>query len=259
MRLKSLLFIAAAAILSLAALLLVQCAPTTAEFKLGDASTVIPMTIKTGATSHFMTDYYPQWEGADNVTCNDSRLTLVAKDDAWREFEISTEDDALVSTVEVWHGDQKLSIVVLGGVRDTADSYMSSTSAADGVITIEESKTAETGLDVVEGNGAVHYLHQVEALFLDGTDPVVKSYVINENIDKDWIVVFRPLDSFIAKSHGQNAGLDQMDMDKLVQKPGKLAVTQSRQQYPGMEIDRTVSITPYGTDDIDDNDIFLII
>ena len=110
-----------------------------------------------------------------------------------------------------------------------------------------EKYNESTGLDAVEGNGAVHYLHQVEALFLDGTDPVVKSYVINENIDKDWIVVFRPLDGFIAKSHGQNAGLDQMDMDKLVQKPGKLAVTQSRQQYPGIEIDRTVSITPYGT------------
>ena len=73
---------------ALAALLMVQCAPSSVEFKLGDAATVIPMTIKQGATTHFMTDYYPQWEGANNVTCDDARLTLSAKDEAWKEFDI---------------------------------------------------------------------------------------------------------------------------------------------------------------------------
>lgn len=183
MRLKSLLFIAAAAILSLAALLLVQCAPTAAEFKLGDASTVIPMTIKTGATSHYMTDYYPQWEGADNVTCNDSRLTLVAKDDAWREFEISTEADALVSTVEVWHGDQKLSIVVLGGVRDTADSYMSSTSAADGVITIEATQPVKEAVAMWQNN-------RIEDVTVEGNKITVAIPAVAKKFDRSMIRVF---------------------------------------------------------------------
>ena len=103
-----------------------------------------------------------------------------------------------------------------------------------------------TGLDAVEGNGSVHYLHTVEGVFLDGTDPVTKSYVIQENGGKDWLVVFRPLDAFV-KQTSRDAGEDSMDMDAIVHKTGKFAVTQSRQMYPAMEIDRTVDITPYGT------------
>lgn len=103
-----------------------------------------------------------------------------------------------------------------------------------------------TGLENFEGNGSVHYLHTVEGVFLDGTDPVTKSYVLQDSLDKDWVVVFRPLDAFV-KQTGQDADLDAMDGDRLIQKPGKLAVTQSRQMYPAMEIDRTVDITPYGT------------
>ena len=103
-----------------------------------------------------------------------------------------------------------------------------------------------TGLESFEDNGSVHYLHTIEGVFLDGTDPVTKSYVLQDSLDKDWVVVFRPLDAFV-KQAGQDADLDAMDGDRLIQKPGKLAVTQSRQMYPAMEIDRTVDITPYGT------------
>ena len=152
MRLKSLLFIAVAAILSLAVLLLVQCAPVTAEFKLGDASTVIPMNIKQGTTPHFMTDYYPQWEGADNVTCNDARIKLSAKDEAWTEFEVATEAEVLASTIDVWHGDQKLSIVVLGGKRDTANSYMSSTAAEGNAIIVEATQPVKEAVAMWQNN-----------------------------------------------------------------------------------------------------------
>ena len=183
MRLKSLLFIAAAAIMSLAVLLLVQCAPVAAEFKLGDASTVLPMPIKQGATEHFMTDYYPQWEGADNVTCNDARLNITPKNDSWTEFEVATEAETLVSTIDVWHGDQKLSIVVLGGVRDTADSYMSSTAAADGVITIEASQPVTEAVAMWQNN-------RIEDITVEGNKITVEIPAVAKKFDRSMIRVY---------------------------------------------------------------------
>ena len=183
MRLKSLLFIAAAAIMSLAVLLLVQCAPVAAEFKLGDASTVIPMNIKQGTTEHFMTDYYPQWEGADNVTCDDARLTIAAKDDAWREFSITTEAETLVSTIDVWHGDQKLSIVVLGGVRDTADSYMSTTTEDDGSVIIEATQPVKEAVAMWQNN-------RIEEVYVEGNHITVTIPEVAKKFDRSMIRVF---------------------------------------------------------------------
>ena len=188
MRLKSLLFIAAAAILSLAVLLLVQCAPATAEFKLGDASTVIPMTIKTGATEHFMTDYYPQWEGADNVTCNDARIKLTAKDEAWREFEVATEAEVLASTIDVWHGDQKLSIVVLGGKRDTANSYMSSTAAEGNAIIVEATKPVKEAVAMWQNN-------RIEDVAIEGNKITIEIPAVAKKFDRSMIRVYAVSDS----------------------------------------------------------------
>ena len=188
MRLKSLLFIAAAAILSLAVLLLVQCAPATAEFKLGDASTVIPMTIKTGATEHFMTDYYPQWEGADNVTCNDARIKLTAKDEAWTEFEVATEAEVLASTIDVWHGDQKLSIVVLGGKRDTANSYMSSTAAEGNAIIVEATKPVKEAVAMWQNN-------RIEDVAIEGNKITIEIPAVAKKFDRSMIRVYAVSDS----------------------------------------------------------------
>ena len=188
MRLKSLLFIAAAAILSLAVLLLVQCAPATAEFKLGDASTVIPMNIKQGTTEHFMTDYYPQWEGADNVTCNDARIKLTAKDEAWREFEVATEAEVLASTIDVWHGDQKLSIVVLGGKRDTANSYMSSTAAEGNAIIVEATKPVKEAVAMWQNN-------RIEDVAIEGNKITIEIPTVAKKFDRSMIRVYAVSDS----------------------------------------------------------------
>ena len=182
MRLKSLLFIAAAAIMSLAVLLLVQCSPMPTELKLGDASAVIPMNIKQGTTTHFMTDYYPQWEGADNVTCDDARLTLTAKDDAWQEFEITTEAETLVSTLDVWHGDEKLSIVVLGGNRNTA-SYMSSVAADQKEITIEATEPVREAVALWQNN----VIYDVK---IEGNTITVEIPAAAKNFDRSMIRVF---------------------------------------------------------------------
>mgnify|MGYP003290310302 FL=1 len=107
------------------------------EFARGNSFAVLPMNIKSGTTHHYLTDYYPQWEGADEVTTTDERLTLTATADNWAEFDVTTTADVVVSTIEVVHDNAPLSIVVLGGVRDTADSFMSSTGINEGRIAIE--------------------------------------------------------------------------------------------------------------------------
>ncbi len=139
MKLNSLSRILSAAILSLAALAFVQCVPNH-DFQLGNSSTVTPLTVKEGTTSHFLTDYYPQWEGATQLSTGDERLQLVPTTDTWEEFDIVAQGGPLVSTIDVWHGEEMLSIVVLGGERDTKGSYMSSTAVKGGVVTIVASK-----------------------------------------------------------------------------------------------------------------------
>lgn len=108
-----------------------------AEFQLGNTAAVVPMTINVGTTSHYLTDYYPQWVGADKLTTDDERLTLTPTADDWATFELTTDASTLVSTIDVWHGESKLSIVVLGGKRDIEGSYMSTTGVEDGYVVIE--------------------------------------------------------------------------------------------------------------------------
>ena len=135
MKLKPFFRILLAAAVSLVALSMVQCAPNQ-EFKLGNGATVIPLTVKEGTTSHFLTDYYPQWDGATNLSCDDARLVLTPTTDNWAQFDIEAQGGALVSTIDVWHDAERLSIVVLGGQRDTEGSYMSSTEVEGGVVSV---------------------------------------------------------------------------------------------------------------------------
>ena len=97
------------------------------NFELGNKDLVMPLYAKVGTTTHFLTDYYPQWSGADSITTDDERLSLVPLKDDWSEFSVTTRAKNFVSTIEVWHGESKLSIVVLGGERNS-DNYMTATS-----------------------------------------------------------------------------------------------------------------------------------
>ena len=123
----------------LVAALLVGCVKLNPDFAVGNQTPVVPLIVGEGTTTHFMTDYYPQWGGATNVTCDDERLSLKPVADGWVQFDITTECDALVSSIDVWHGDEKLSIVVLGGKRDT-ESYMSSVKADASAISVMATK-----------------------------------------------------------------------------------------------------------------------
>ncbi len=123
-----------------AMLTLVGCLePQSAKFELGNSAAVLPMTIKQGITAHYVTDYYPQWVGADNITTEDSRLVLRALTPDFAEFEVACDAEVVVSTIDVWHGEESLAIVVLGGVRDM-QSYMSSIEEENGHIVVEATK-----------------------------------------------------------------------------------------------------------------------
>ena len=135
MRLKSLIFLACAAVVSLLA---VHCMSSeAATFQLGNSSAVVPMNVKAGTTAHYLTDYYPYWVGADDVTSADERIALNNTSGDWSEFELMTEAEVLVSTIDVWHDGEALAIVVLGGNRDTKGSYMSTTAVEDGRVVVE--------------------------------------------------------------------------------------------------------------------------
>lgn len=139
---------------ALIALFAVACGSATTEqteFQLGNNAAVMPLGITTGTTSHYLTDYYPQWAGADRLTTDDERIALTATQEDWSQFDITTEADALVSTIDVWHGEEMLSIVVLGGKRDTS-SYMSSTAAEDGVISVVAEKPVVEALAMWQNN-----------------------------------------------------------------------------------------------------------
>ena len=155
MRLKSLIFLVCAAVVSLFA---VHCmsADEGAKFELGNAVAVVPMNVKAGTTAHYLTDYYPYWVGADDVTAADERIALNNTSGDWSEFELMTEAEVLVSTIDVWHEGSALSVVVLGGNRDTKGSYMSTTKVEDGRIIVEATQPVKEAIalwqnKVIEG------------------------------------------------------------------------------------------------------------
>ena len=145
MRLKSLIFLVCAAVMSLFA---VHCmsADEGAKFELGNAAAVVPMNVKAGTTAHYITDYYPYWVGADDVTTADERIALNNTSGDWSEFELMTEAEVLVSTIDVWHEGSALSVVVLGGNRDTKGSYMSTTKVEDGHIIVEATQPVKEAI-----------------------------------------------------------------------------------------------------------------
>ena len=192
MKKQNLLFLAVliAAVVSVVTFMLLtnKAEAEKAEFARGNSFTVLPMNIKTGTTHHYLTDYYPQWEGAENVTTNDERLTLTATTENWSEFDVTTTADVLVSTIEVVHDNAPLSIVVLGGERDTAGSYMSSVGAKDGVITVE---TTLPVVDVV----AMWQNERIEEVHTDGNTIKVTIPEVANGFERSAIRVFAASES----------------------------------------------------------------
>ena len=190
MKKKNLILLALVAIVGIIAYVAITGKPAAekAEFARGNGFAVIPMNIKSGTTHHYLTDYYPQWEGADDVTTTDERLTLTASAENWAEFDVTTTADVVVSTIEVVHDNAPLSIVVLGGVRDTANSYMSSVGVEEGVVAIEAT------LPVVEAV-ALWQNERIEAVAVEGNTIKVTIPEVAKDFERSVIRVFAASES----------------------------------------------------------------
>ena len=101
----------------------------------------------------------------------------------------------------------------------------------------------DSGTDKYEEVGSISdALHRFEDLYLTGKDPVMKKYFFNEQGETglSFFCVWRPLDTLCVSD-----GDGDLSNDKVVAGTSIPQVTKSRLKYPGMEIDRTVNITPF--------------
>ncbi len=95
---------------------------------------VYPLHLMANTQRVLLTDYYPQWEGADSVSGRDG-IVVKADSDDWSSFFVTASDETLVSTIEVWRGGKSVSIVVLKGKTDP-DSYIYTAGAMLKVVTV---------------------------------------------------------------------------------------------------------------------------
>jgi len=127
-----------------------------------------------------------------------------------------------------------------------------------------------TGADDVEEDGAVN-LATIKGTFLaDGEEQggyfVLENAIADTNVNGAWFVIVRPLDVLTVDDTDADAANDKLDLGYVLD-TGKLEYelanndlspvpttgftitesTYSRMQYPGMDIDRTVSVKNYGT------------
>ena len=182
MRFTSIFKVVAVAALSFVA---VACASNQgkAKFALGDNAPVVPMGVMMGETTHYLTDYYPQWVGAENVTTTDERLALENLSGDWSEFAIKTDAETLVSTVEVYHDGNPLSIVVLGGKRDTEGSYMSTIGVEDGRVLVVASQPVKEAVAVWQNN-------VIEDVLVDDSSITVTIPAEAKNFDRSVVRIF---------------------------------------------------------------------
>ena len=171
------------AVVAMLSLVMVSCASGEAKFALGNNAPVVPMGVMKGKTTHYLTDYYPQWVGAESVTTTDKRLALENITGDWSEFAINTDVETLVSTVEVYHAGEPLSIVVLGGKRDTEGSYMSTVGVENGNVKVVASQPVKEAVAVWQNN-------VVEDVVIDGRTISVAIPAVAKDFERSVVRIF---------------------------------------------------------------------
>lgn len=118
-----------------------------------------------------------------------------------------------------------------------------------------------TGKDRFERNGSVYTLHRLEDIYLTGEDPVTgREYQLGVGPEIKFFGVIRPLNVLTKDAGTGDPGDDMLDENYVLPERELLypeglctsgytitPATYSRLRYPGLGIDRTVNITPYGT------------
>ena len=89
----------------------------------GNDRPIIPVQLKGGANTVILTDYLPEWDGADSVTSSTLAVKALAED--WSEFELTAPAEPFATTCEVWQDGACLSVVAYGGERNNESKLFS--------------------------------------------------------------------------------------------------------------------------------------
>lgn len=81
----------------------------------GNDRPIVPVQLKEGANHLMLTDFLPEWDGADSITSSTLTVKPLAED--WSEFEVTASADAFVTTLEMWQQGSSLSVVAYAGER----------------------------------------------------------------------------------------------------------------------------------------------
>lgn len=101
-----------------------------------------------------------------------------------------------------------------------------------------------TGIDMMEPKGSLDYLHRFYDAFVSGADAQLKgNYVVSDTSSLDHLTIVRPSLALCVDDGDGDLGNDIMK-EADYQLP---AAAQSRLDYPGLEINRTVDVSPFGT------------
>lgn len=96
--------------------------------KTGNGLLIRPCLLTQSTVKVMLTDYLPQWEGADSLTSTAKDVELKALNEDWSEFELKTSSSCLLTTLQAWQQGRCLSFVVLSG--KTHNDLWAYTSAA---------------------------------------------------------------------------------------------------------------------------------
>ena len=89
----------------------------------GNDRPIIPVQLKGGANTVILTDYLPEWDGADSVTSSTLAVKALAED--WSEFGLTAPAEPFATTFEVWQDGACLSVVAYGGERNNESKLFS--------------------------------------------------------------------------------------------------------------------------------------
>ncbi len=98
----------------------------------------------------YLTDYYPQWVGADSVSGRDG-LTVKPLEENWSRFAVTAPEGNYVTTLDVWQGGEKVSIVALSGAR-SEQNYLFTAGSMMKVVTVVSERKPEQVVALWQNN-----------------------------------------------------------------------------------------------------------
>ena len=108
----------------------------------GNGLLIRPCLMTQPSSEVMLTDYLPQWDGADSVTSTSKLIELKPLAENWSKFEVTSTSSCLLTTLEAWQQGRCLSFVVLNGATDN-DVWAYSSSSDQDQVEIRFSQPAE--------------------------------------------------------------------------------------------------------------------